>query len=111
MGKAAALNPDRVQEVENVEELSKMSCGHVAEIARLQSPRLSQSVHREECTQCFDNQVRLTDSVALEAPADGICRTALLESTYVWFVSMEDVSTRAGITHAYTPRKLVTHSH
>ncbi|KAI0770909.1 ubiquitinyl hydrolase [Trametes elegans] len=33
-----------------------MSCTHIAEIARLQPPKLSQSVHREECTQCFDNQ-------------------------------------------------------
>ncbi|KAI0653789.1 ubiquitinyl hydrolase [Cubamyces menziesii] len=33
-----------------------MSCTHIGDIARLQSPRLSQSVHREECTQCFDNQ-------------------------------------------------------
>ncbi|KAI0757733.1 ubiquitin carboxyl-terminal hydrolase 14 [Daedaleopsis nitida] len=33
-----------------------MACGHVVDIARLQQPRLSQSVHREECTQCFDNQ-------------------------------------------------------
>ncbi|CCL99939.1 uncharacterized protein FIBRA_01964 [Fibroporia radiculosa] len=32
------------------------SCAHIADIARLQPPRLSQSVHREECTQCFDNQ-------------------------------------------------------
>ncbi|KAI0935508.1 hypothetical protein AcW1_000029 [Taiwanofungus camphoratus] len=31
-------------------------CNHLAEISRLQAPRLSQSVHREECTQCFDNQ-------------------------------------------------------
>ncbi|KAJ3001497.1 hypothetical protein NUW54_g6385 [Trametes sanguinea] len=29
---------------------------HITEIARLQPPRLSQSVHREECTQCFDNK-------------------------------------------------------
>ncbi|TBU25653.1 ubiquitin carboxyl-terminal hydrolase 14 [Dichomitus squalens] len=33
-----------------------MSCGHIGDIARLQPPKLSQSVHREECTQCFDNQ-------------------------------------------------------
>ncbi|KDR73244.1 hypothetical protein GALMADRAFT_100868 [Galerina marginata CBS 339.88] len=33
-----------------------MSCPHIDQIARLQPPRLSQSVHREECTQCFDNQ-------------------------------------------------------
>ena len=35
-----------------------MPCGHIGDIARLQAPKLSQSVHREECTQCFDNQVR-----------------------------------------------------
>lgn len=33
-----------------------MSCPHLSEITRLEPPRLSQSVHREECTQCFDNQ-------------------------------------------------------
>ncbi|KAH9920505.1 ubiquitin carboxyl-terminal hydrolase 14 [Epithele typhae] len=33
-----------------------MSCTHIGDIARLQQPKLSQSVHREECTQCFDNQ-------------------------------------------------------
>ncbi|KAJ7766902.1 hypothetical protein B0H16DRAFT_1412848 [Mycena metata] len=33
-----------------------MSCGHLPDLRRLESPRLSQSVHREECTQCFDNQ-------------------------------------------------------
>jgi len=27
-------------------------------LARLKPPTLSQSVHREECTQCFDTQVR-----------------------------------------------------
>ncbi|KAJ7481259.1 hypothetical protein B0H11DRAFT_2024866 [Mycena galericulata] len=33
-----------------------MSCAHLVDLSRLQSPKLSQSVHREECTQCFDNQ-------------------------------------------------------
>ncbi|KAJ6624496.1 hypothetical protein B0H10DRAFT_2006189 [Mycena sp. CBHHK59/15] len=33
-----------------------MSCVHLSDLKRLESPRLSQSVHREECTQCFDNQ-------------------------------------------------------
>ncbi|KAI0314538.1 ubiquitin carboxyl-terminal hydrolase 14 [Amylostereum chailletii] len=28
----------------------------LADLRQLQQPRLSQSVHREECTQCFDNQ-------------------------------------------------------
>lgn len=29
-------------------------------LAHLKPPTLSQSVHREECTQCFDTQVRST---------------------------------------------------
>ncbi|KIP02239.1 hypothetical protein PHLGIDRAFT_32271 [Phlebiopsis gigantea 11061_1 CR5-6] len=33
-----------------------MACPHVGDLSRLAPPRLSQSVHREECTQCFDNQ-------------------------------------------------------
>ncbi|PPR03548.1 hypothetical protein CVT24_007596 [Panaeolus cyanescens] len=34
-----------------------MSCVHYGTLlTRLEPPRLSQSVHREECTQCFDNQ-------------------------------------------------------
>ncbi|KAG5735611.1 Ubiquitin carboxyl-terminal hydrolase 14 [Termitomyces sp. T112] len=33
-----------------------MSCPHLESIARLSAPKLSQSVHREECTQCFDSQ-------------------------------------------------------
>ncbi|KAH0826369.1 hypothetical protein J3R83DRAFT_5331 [Lanmaoa asiatica] len=32
------------------------SCPHQSDLSKLQQPRLSQSVHREECTQCFDNQ-------------------------------------------------------
>ncbi|KAF8995923.1 hypothetical protein BDQ17DRAFT_1365068 [Cyathus striatus] len=31
-------------------------CTHLDQLARLHPPRISQSVHREECTQCFDNQ-------------------------------------------------------
>ncbi|KAJ7217214.1 hypothetical protein GGX14DRAFT_602632 [Mycena pura] len=33
-----------------------MSCVHLLDLGRLPPPRLSQSVHREECTQCFDTQ-------------------------------------------------------
>ncbi|KAF9460620.1 ubiquitin carboxyl-terminal hydrolase 14 [Collybia nuda] len=32
------------------------TCSHLGDLARLQPPKLSQSVHREECTQCFDGQ-------------------------------------------------------
>ncbi|EGN94266.1 hypothetical protein SERLA73DRAFT_62342 [Serpula lacrymans var. lacrymans S7.3] len=31
-------------------------CPHINELLALKPPKLSQSVHREECTQCFDNQ-------------------------------------------------------
>ena len=34
-----------------------MPCVHIDKLKHLQPPKLSQSVHREECTQCFDNQV------------------------------------------------------
>ncbi|KAI0686470.1 ubiquitinyl hydrolase [Cytidiella melzeri] len=33
-----------------------MSCPHLVDLTALEPPRLSQQVHREECTQCFDNQ-------------------------------------------------------
>ncbi|KAF9269771.1 ubiquitin carboxyl-terminal hydrolase 14 [Marasmius fiardii PR-910] len=33
-----------------------MPCPHLTEIATIPSPKLSQSVHREECTLCFDGQ-------------------------------------------------------
>src|SRR5258707_15205347 len=32
-------------------------------LAPLSPPTLSQSVHREECTQCFDNQVRIQSRI------------------------------------------------
>ncbi|CAE6505377.1 unnamed protein product [Rhizoctonia solani] len=35
---------------------SKGQCPHFAQLVALQPPRLSQAVHREECTQCFDSQ-------------------------------------------------------
>ncbi|KAJ4482457.1 hypothetical protein J3R30DRAFT_3656495 [Lentinula aciculospora] len=31
-------------------------CTHLLQVASLDPPKLSQSVHREECTQCFDDQ-------------------------------------------------------
>ena len=34
------------------------NCAHVAGLSGLSAPKLSQAVHREECTQCFDNQVK-----------------------------------------------------
>ncbi|PFH46693.1 hypothetical protein AMATHDRAFT_7506 [Amanita thiersii Skay4041] len=33
-----------------------MSCTHISTISLLPHPKLSQQVHREECTQCFTNQ-------------------------------------------------------
>ena len=39
-------------------ETPPMTCNHLGQLTRLSQPKLSQSVHREECTQCFDDQVR-----------------------------------------------------
>ena len=50
-----------------------MACPHLSEITRLEPPRLSQSVHREECTQCFDNQVRKEGRGADERSWRGGC--------------------------------------
>ncbi|KAJ3832323.1 ubiquitin carboxyl-terminal hydrolase 14 [Lentinula raphanica] len=36
--------------------LGQQKCNHLSQMASLQPPKLSQSVHREECTQCFDDQ-------------------------------------------------------
>ncbi|THU93425.1 ubiquitinyl hydrolase [Dendrothele bispora CBS 962.96] len=36
--------------------MSTSTCSHLAQLQSLQPPRLSQLVHRQECTQCFDNQ-------------------------------------------------------
>ncbi|KAM6495283.1 hypothetical protein JOM56_009906 [Amanita muscaria] len=36
--------------------MAALNCSHVSRIAALSHPKLSQAVHREECTQCFDNQ-------------------------------------------------------
>ena len=33
-----------------------MECAHLSRISTLSLPKLSQQVHREECTQCFDSQ-------------------------------------------------------
>ncbi|KAF8837566.1 ubiquitinyl hydrolase [Paxillus ammoniavirescens] len=35
---------------------SVLNCPHQHDLAKIQQPKLSQPVHREECTQCFDNQ-------------------------------------------------------
>ena len=54
----------------------------LAQLAKLQPPKLSQSVHREECTQCFDNQVRIKHQ-HFDPDFDAIlcvCRMVHLES-------------------------------
>lgn len=43
-------------------------CSHLGHFDYIQAPRLSQSVHREECTQCFDNQVSI---IEILRPIDG----------------------------------------
>lgn len=43
------------------------ACSHLSEITTLQPPKLSQSVHREECTQCFDNQVSINNDICIRS--------------------------------------------
>ena len=54
-------------------------------LARLKPPTLSQSVHREECTQCFDTQVRSIQSHIVSPSFTSIAcrRTTLWASTFV----------------------------
>ena len=57
----------------------------LAQLSKLQPPKLSQSVHREECTQCFDNQVRIRHQEVLILIAIVILcvsRTVRLGSTF-----------------------------
>ena len=58
----------------------------LAQLYKLQPPKLSQSVHREECTQCFDNQVRVQYqriSIPVAIMILCVCRTVLLGSMSV----------------------------
>jgi hypothetical protein len=59
-----------------------MACTHLDALKRLQSPKLSQSVHREECTQCFDNQVG-PSPLPHCVRGDRGCKTAPVMSTTI----------------------------
>ena len=48
----------RKRQVRASSETNTMTCNHLGQLTRQTQPKLSQSVHREECTQCFDDQVR-----------------------------------------------------
>ena len=50
------------------------TCSHLGQLTRLSQPKLSQSVHREECTQCFDDQVRPFLCSSKKRLTDGIDR-------------------------------------
>jgi Variant UBP zinc finger len=74
-------------------------------LARLKPPTLSQSVHREECTQCFDNQVRPRSRIDMIRSRDTRSlfvrhrRTILRESTFALPASTVVVSLQSATTH------------
>ena len=55
--KGARLSSPFVYHLHQTKEMTT-DCTHISRLATLSGPKLSQQVHREECTQCFDNQVR-----------------------------------------------------
>ena len=71
-----------------------MACPHLNHLSSLKQPRLSQQIHREECTQCFDNQVRGRPESGTRHRLDAgrvLCRIARAEWTYALHASMVDV--------------------
>jgi hypothetical protein len=65
------------------------ACEHLERFTP-QLPRFNQTVHREECTQCFDSQVRRTSN-STRILADLWHRTRQQASTFVSGVSMAGV--------------------
>ena len=76
-----------------------MVCPHLDHLSLLKQPRLSQQVHREECTQCFDNQVRDRADTGTRYRLDAgrvSCRISRVGWTSALRASMADVSDRIG---------------
>jgi hypothetical protein len=76
-----------------------MACPHLNHLSLLKPPRLSQQVHREECTQCFDNQVRDRADTGTRHRLDAgrvLCRISRAGWIFASHASMVDVSDRIG---------------
>lgn len=76
-----------------------MACPHLNHLSLLKQPRLSQQVHREECTQCFDNQVRDRADTGTRHRLDAgrvSCRISRVGWTSALRASMAGVSDRIG---------------
>jgi len=85
----------------------------LAQLSKLQPPKLSQSVHREECTQCFENQVR-THSGDPDPDCDYnplVRRMVRLGSMSAWPVSTEVVLMSSATTLLPTTKNLGTSLH
>jgi len=88
-----------------------MACPHLNHLSSLKQPRLSQQVHREECTQCFDNQVRGRAKSGTRHRLDAgrvSCRTSRAGWTYALHALMVDVWDRIGIMPGRTLRSNAT---
>jgi hypothetical protein len=65
-------------------------CPHLNRLPYLEPPKLSQQVHREECTQCFDNQVSISLSQTLREPRraeDAYIRSPYLDTPFLMFAA------------------------
>lgn len=88
-----------------------MACPHLTDLSLLNQPRLSQQVHREECTQCFDNQVRGRAESGARHHLDAgrvSCRISRAGWTYALHASMVDVWDWIGIMPGHTLRSNAT---
>lgn len=88
-----------------------MACPHLNHLSSLKQPRLSQQVHREECTQCFDNQVRDRAATGTRHRLDAgrvSCRISRAGWTSALRVSMVDVWDWTDIMREPTSRSNAT---
>lgn len=84
------------------------SCQHVS-AAKLLAPRLSQQVHREECTQCFDDQVSTWPGFDTPRPILTFCdRTALKVLSSACIASTEAALPKIELMPNCTPIGTIT---
>ena len=87
------------------------TCTHISTLEGFSGPKLSQSVHREECTQCFDNQVSFDQSTSnASRPNFRIYRILRMVLILACPALMEVAMTRKDITHTIMQIRRATHS-
>jgi hypothetical protein len=106
-GDVRVCRPDHVR----VADRSRMSsCPHLGDLVRLREPLLSQSVHREECTQCFDNHASRLTPIGPDLFSHWPSRMTQRGSRFASAVSTVAVSATRDTTHALTFTELATTS-